>query len=519
VAGELYVAGAQLARGYVRRPGLTAARFVADPFGPAGGGGRLYRTGDVVRWAPDGQLVFTGRADDQVKIRGFRVEPGEVAAVLAACPGVARAVVIARQDAPGDKRLVGYVVAADGAGEDPAQNAGDLPARVREFAAARLPGYMVPSAVVVLETLPLTANGKLDRKALAAPGTTTRAKTDDTTVTALEARIREVLAEVLGVDSVGPDDDFFMLGGHSLLAVRAVTLLKERGLSFAVRDIFAAPTARGLMERMGTSSLRDVLGVLLPIRKQGDEPPIFCLPPGGGWSLCYMPMAKFAPSGIPLYALQARGLEVDGDFATSMPEMARDCVEHIRTVQPSGPYRLLGWSFGGRLAHEVAVQLQAAGGEVSALIMLDTYPPRSVPGIGPADGNEEGDPDDLEPVSASDPEAELRELIQQARRRAGPIGLSDDEWVHLARLIQTHRRMAAEHDYGRFDGNVLVLVAQDGRPDNPRTPSEWEPYVTGTISEAPIPCTHRQMVETQWLGEIWSAIADWMGTHEGKCAL
>ncbi|MCA1686280.1 MAG: alpha/beta fold hydrolase, partial [Planctomycetia bacterium] len=375
VTGELYLGGAGLARGYHDRPDLTAERFPADPFAPEPGA-RMYRTGDLARFRPGGVIECLGRSDGQVKIRGYRVELGDVESGLAAHPAVAAAAALAVDDPAGFKTLVGYLVPRGG--ETPSVS--DL----RGWLKARLPEYMVPSAFVVLDAMPMTPNGKVDRKALPDPEHGKAAASEPAVAPRdeVEERLARIWEDVLAVRPVGVNQSFFDLGGHSLLAIRLLGRIEEEfGRRLALAALFRGPTVEELAHVLRAEAPRAGPGPWTPlvaIRPEGEKPPFFCVHPAGGIVYCFQDLARQLGGDRPFYALQAAGLEGDEPPFEVFEEMAARYVEAVRGAQPEGPYHLGGWSLGGVIAFEMARQLVAEGEAVGTVALFDSWAPTAL---------------------------------------------------------------------------------------------------------------------------------------------
>ncbi|MFD4529430.1 amino acid adenylation domain-containing protein [Streptomyces sp. NPDC058470] len=505
VVGELYLAGSGLARGYESAPETTAAAFVADPFGPAGS--RMYRSGDFARRLPDGTLEFVGRADDQVKLRGFRIELGEADAALMALPDVAHAVTLIREDRPGDKRLVGYVVPTPGR---PVPEAREL----RGLLAGALPDHLVPSALVVLDALPLTSNGKVDRAALPGPaaGATGSSRSPRTPH---EELVGTLFAEALGVPEVGIDDDFFALGGNSLLAAGLVSRVRKvLGVELGVQALFLAPTVAGVVAAVGEGAgpgAHDGLGVLVPLRPQGDLPPVFCVHAAGGLSWRYTALLPHLPTGHPVYGLQARAFGSPGHRPTSVEEMAADYVEQIRGVQPSGPYHLVGWSFGGLVAQAATVLLEEAGEEVAMVAVLDSYP--AAPGeraLVPPTGQVLGALLDAAGVGHDRGDSELTVEAGAAllHDRGGPLAeLLADRVETVVDSYRSGIELRSRYAPRALRGDLLLFVAGDGDADAADGKARrWLPYVRGEIEVHTVDCRHEDMLRHGPLTVIGAAI-------------
>jgi amino acid adenylation domain-containing protein len=539
VVGELYLAGRGVGVGYWRRPALTATRFMACPFG--GPGARMYRTGDLVCWGPDGQLRYFGRADEQVKIRGYRIELGEVQAALAVLDGVDHAAVIAREDRPGDKRLVGYVTGtAD-------------PARARSALAERLPAYMVPAAVVVVDELPLTPNGKLDKRALPAPeyreGDGYRAP-----ATPVEELLAGIYAQVLGVERVGVDDSFFDLGGDSLLAMRVIAAINtglDAGL--AVRTLFYAPTVRSLSQQLdGHQSAVEVVPV--EVLKEGTGVPLCCIHDGLGLSWSYRALGNYLDCPI----IGINQIPQNGEAEPgSIRSMAASYADRLQAVYPSGPYKLLGWSFGGVVAHELAIELQRRGCVVECLVLLDAAfvankgiarfvankgKARFIANKGFTRNQALAESRVLEhilrincidiPVQSGPlTHRQAEELIHQ-KREAVEFALPPRQLLEfMFQSVNANQLYLMEHVPDVFDGDMVVFSAArigNGNGGGPRLGSRWRgprirmatrsrlqswrPYVTGDITGCSVDCTHYEMLNIGSLSEYGKRLNFLIGT-------
>ena len=367
VAGELHIGGEGLARGYFKRPELTAEKFIASPFSPEPEA-RLYKTGDLVRYLPNGDIEFLGRIDHQTKIRGFRVELGEIEAVMRQHHAIHETVVVVREDNPGDQRLVAYIV--------PVPGSTPTAAELRDFLREKLPEYMVPSAFVTLDAMPLTPNGKVNRRALPAPYDSDLAarETFEAPRDALESQLVKIWESVLGVQPIGVRHNFFELGGHSLLAVRMMQRVERAfGRKLPVATLFQAPTIEQLAAIVRQKGWSPRWSSLVAIQTAGSKPPFFCVHGAGGVIVRFYDLARYLGSDQPVYGLQAQGLTGNDLPHTRVEDMAAAYIKEIRSVQPEGPYFLGGYSLGGVIAFEMAQQLMAQHGEQAVVVLFDTF--------------------------------------------------------------------------------------------------------------------------------------------------
>jgi amino acid adenylation domain-containing protein len=364
--GELYIGGEGVARGYFERSGLTAERFVPDCF-RSRPGARLYRTGDLARCGRDGNLHFLGRTDHQVKIRGFRIEPGEIEAVLSLHPAVLNSIVVARENASGDKCLVAYFVA------DVKQTV--TPAELRQHFRGKVPEYMVPAAFVRLPALPLTANGKVDRAVLPSPHISDFQSDQDYVPpsNSVERKLVVIWEDVLGVKPIGIRTSFFDFGGNSLVAVRLFAKMQPvLGRELPISTLFQAPTIEKLAKEMRPQTGSESYPTVVPINAGGSKPPFFCAHGGLGGTLYLGPLASHLGLDQPFYGIESEGLDGAAMRYSTVEEMASHYISEIRIIQPHGPYFLGGYCLGGIIALEMAQQLLRRGEQVAIVAQLST---------------------------------------------------------------------------------------------------------------------------------------------------
>ncbi|MEJ7599837.1 MAG: amino acid adenylation domain-containing protein [Kofleriaceae bacterium] len=523
--GELFVGGVGVARGYLGRPDLTGERFVPDPTEP---GARMYRTGDLARVRGDGALEFLGRADDQIKLRGHRIEPGEIETVLRAVHGVRDALVLAREPREGDVRLVAYLVA----------DAGLDRAVVRAALDARLPAFARPTDLVVLDAWPRSPAGKIDRPRLPVPA---RVGSAGAARSELEYRLTRIWEDVLGIAGVGPTDDFFDLGGHSLLAIRMLSRVRaELDVDLPLSIIAERRSIAALVEAIsshGTRTLRSPValrtragngGAGIHSRPRDWPRALFLAPPVSGSALAYLPLERALAADRPLYAFHAPGFT--GTVATPdrFEDLAAHFVRELLVVQPTGPYLLGGWSIGGALAFEMALQLAARGYDVPHLILIDTNAPNPylaegikqkfgeltpatlafmyVNNFGRCFGLDLG-LDRTRFVGLAAGELEHAALVELRRVPACAPDLDPARLAaHLAVFSATARGFASWRPARRYPGRIALILAREGHPEFAAERYDWSDFVEQPVDTLEVPGNHFSLVNEPHVGALGAAL-------------
>ncbi|MEU9246888.1 amino acid adenylation domain-containing protein [Streptomyces sp. NPDC048385] len=507
--GELVIGGSGVTRGYAGRPALTAERFVPDPFGA---GGRLYRTGDLARRRSDGTLEYIGREDSQVKIRGHRIELGEIEAVLQRYPAVARAAVItAGEDMA--RRIVGYVSWRD----EP-----DEPG-LRAFLRERLPQYMIPAVLVGLERMPLTPNGKVNRKQLPEPAAEAGAE-PVAPRDSLELRVTSICERVLGRSPVGVRDDFFAAGGNSLSAFELVEAVRrELGVSVPLSTFFRTPTIEALCGALPeVSAVSERLLVPLATASPATRSPLFLVHPHGGGVSSYMGLARELEGSVDLYGVEAVGYNTGAAPLRTVEEIAERYLSEIAELAPEGPVLLGGWSFGGVVAFEMAVRLERAGREVGALVLLDSPVPGSADLVGDEDvlsrfGADAGM--SSHEMDALDDNALIAALVRHSHQAGRlPDRIESTAVRRMVEVARANGEAAARYRPGAVvDADVHLFTVSESHPTlkSPTVdPDAWRALTRGRVGTFPVPGNHHDMVHPPHVGELAARITEIVRPHQ-----
>jgi thioesterase domain-containing protein/acyl carrier protein len=499
VIGEVYIGGDGLARGYLNRPDLTAEKFVPNPFSREAGA-RMYRAGDVARFRASGEIEYLGRIDQQVKVRGYRIELGEIEKTLLQHEGVSNAVVMAREDVPGEKRLVAYIV------QQPARATTN--SELREFLRSKLPEYMTPSAFVWLPEMPLTSNGKVNRRALPVPekqtvqsGTMYVPPRDY-----IELQLTRVWEQVLGVGPISVRDSFFDLGGHSLSAVGLMTRISQvAGEKIPLATLFQRRTIEELANYMREKRLGPTISTnLVELQSGGIRPPFFCVHPVGGNVFSYVALAQLLGDDQPFYGFQSIGLREGETPLTQVEQMVTHYLESLRSVQPSGPYMLGGWSMGGIVAFEMAQRLQKQGEVVSLLALFDAPAPSEFSHLREPseaqcmlhfaeDLGLEVDRLPLDTLRQLTTDEQLTYIMQQAKL-AGivPSASAAEEITRLFRVYRANVQALFSYVASRYDGSLtLFLPDESNRTEQLRG---WRALAEGGVELHEVTGTHYTML-------------------------
>jgi surfactin family lipopeptide synthetase C len=499
VHGELYVAGIGVARGYCGRTDLTAAAFLPDPFGPKSGE-RMYRTGDLVRLLPDGDLLFLERADLQIKMRGYRIEPGEIEAVLRQDPAIADAAVMCRKDRTGNEYLAAYVTGRVGATVDSE--------RLRATCARTLPSYMLPSHFVILDQMPLTPHGKIDRSVLPEPEREVETKNSERLIarTETERMLVTIWEKILHRSPIGIRDDFFSLGGHSLLALRLLGEVEQGfGCSFPLLTFFQHPTIEALASIIDSSAPTAAASTLVELWHGGDEPPLLLVHPTGGSVHWYVDLVHELPHPRAVYGLQAVGLDGAEDPDTSIDTMVARYAAAVKAQYPSGPVSVAGWSLGVIVAYALAVRLLQMGYEVIMLGVIDQGPEPPI-SRDPADSAELladifGAPlgIDADFLRTMPDEDRYLHVLRLARKKGlVPFTLRRKQFMRYLRLNMLEGNAWRAYKPAPYPGRITLFRSEETREDS-RIIAGWEKLASEGVEVVDVPGDHLSMMHSPYV--------------------